>query len=262
METDVELCHIRQQLQQAYQELEQDLTLSRRIQQKVLPRTLPDTSPARLAVRYRLCGRVGGDLYDVFQRDEEQVGFYLADVVGHGVSASLLTLFLQHAVRFGEASGRPYRCLPPHEVLQHLNRDLLELAAADNPFITMVYALFDRRTASLSFARAGSPLPIYVPRGGEPQRCHLGGTLLGLFETEFTTRTLRLRPGDKVLFHTDGVDAPSSERTLPERDDLLALVARSRALPVQELVEHLLQALLEKMSQSDDLTLVGLEMDI
>src|SRR5262249_54238704 len=134
-----ELPRIHIQLQQAYQQINQELELARRVQQSLLPRTLPEMPPACFAVHYRPCGRVGGDFSDVIRLDEDHVGFYVADVMGHGVAASLLTVFLKKAIRFKEISGRDYRLYSPHEVLQDLNRDLLDQAVADNPFITMVY---------------------------------------------------------------------------------------------------------------------------
>jgi sigma-B regulation protein RsbU (phosphoserine phosphatase) len=258
-EKAAEFARVHQQLQQAYQQLDQDLDLSRRIQQSLLPRSLPDMPPARFAVCYRPCGRVGGDFYDVFRLDEDHVGFYVADVVGHGVPAGLLTIFLKKALRFKEISGRDYRLLSPHEVLQHLNRDMIDQAVADNPFITMVYAVFDRRDGSLSFARAGHPHPIHVPRGGEPKLWQLHGTLLGVFETQFTTQTSRLRPGDKLLLHTDGLDSLNAAGKPSATERLLALAARYGKLPVQEFVDQLCHDALEQASQPDDFTLLGLE---
>jgi phosphoserine phosphatase RsbU/P len=258
-EKAAELGRVHQQLQQAYRQLDQDLDLCRRIQQRLLPRKLPDMPPLRFAVHYRSCGRVGGDSYDVFRLDDDHVGFYVADVVGRGVSAALLTIFLKQALQFKEISGRASRLLPPHEVLEQFNRDLLDLAVADKPFITMVYALFDRRNGSLSFARAGHPQPIQVPRGGEPKLWPIHGTLLGVFETQFATHTLRLRPGDKLLFHTDGLESLSSESTVPGRELLLTLAARHSTLPVEEFVDQLCHDLREQISQPDDFTLLGLE---
>jgi sigma-B regulation protein RsbU (phosphoserine phosphatase) len=258
-EKAAEFARVHQQLQQTYRQLDQDLDLSRRIQQSMLPRTLPEMPPARFAVHYRPCGRVGGDFYDVFRLDEDHVGFYIADVVGHGLPASLLTIFLKKAIRFKEISGRDYRLLSPHEVLQYLNRDMIDQAVADNPFITIVYALFDRRGGCLSFARAGHPHPIHVPRSGEPKLCQVHGTLLGVFETQFATQTLRLRAGDKLLLHTDGLDslAPNGKPSATER--LLALAERYARMPVQEFVNQLSHDLLEQTGQPDDFTLLALE---
>ncbi|HLJ93778.1 MAG TPA: SpoIIE family protein phosphatase [Gemmataceae bacterium] len=258
-EKAAEFVRVHHQLQQSYRQLDQDLDLSRRIQHSMLPRTLPDVPPARFAVEYRPCGRVGGDFYDVFRLDEDHVGFYVADVVGHGLPASLLTIFLKKAIRFKEISQREYRLLAPHEVLQYLNRDLIDQAVADNPFITMVYALFNRRTGCLSFARAGHPHPIHVPHRGEPKLWHVHGPLLGVFDAPFTTETFRLRPGDKLLLHTDGLDSLAPDGTPSAAERLLVLAERHAGLDLEVFVHRLAQDLLQQTGQPDDFTLLALE---
>src|SRR5262249_21261579 len=159
-----------------------DLTLARRLQASFLPRSLPAVGPVRFAVSYRPVGHVGGDFYDVFRLDELHVGFYVADAMGHGVPASLLTIFLKKAVQPKELSGAGYGLVPPEEVLARLTRELIGQGLAELPFITMVYGLLNCRDGRLDFARAAHPHPVYVPRDGEPQQWQTPGTLLGVFE--------------------------------------------------------------------------------
>src|SRR5262249_54655353 len=164
-----EVQRVNKRLQAAYQQFDLELDLARRIQESFLPRTLPELPRARFAVKYKPCGRVGGDFYDVFRLDENHVGFYVADAMGHGVPASLLTVFVKKGVQAKEITGRNYRLVPPNEVLQRLNRDLIDQALSENPFITMAYVLFNMRDGTLQFARAGHPCPLYVPRQGPPR---------------------------------------------------------------------------------------------
>lgn len=44
------------------------------------------------------CESLGGDFVDIFRIDDSHIGVYIADVSGHGVQASLLTVFLRSAV--------------------------------------------------------------------------------------------------------------------------------------------------------------------
>src|SRR4029077_1602432 len=151
-ETTAEVHRINKRLQAAYHQIDQELELARRIQESFLPQTLPQLPQVRFAVHYQPCGKVGGDFYDVFRLDEHHLGFYVADAMGHGVPASLLTIFVKKGVRAKEISGKDYRLVPPDEVLQRLNRDLIEQGLSDNPFVTMVYALFNYRDGTLRFA--------------------------------------------------------------------------------------------------------------
>jgi sigma-B regulation protein RsbU (phosphoserine phosphatase) len=258
-EKTAEFHRVNKRLQQAYQQIDQELQLARRVQHSMLPQTLPDVPPLRFAVHYRPCGRVGGDFYDVFRLDEDRVGFYVADVMGHGVPAGLLTIFLKKAIRTKEINGRNYRLLAPDEVLQHLNRDMIDQALAESPFITMVYALLDRRLATLTFSRAGHPHPLYVPQDGELESWQVHGTLLGIFDTQFQVQTRQLRPGDKVLLYTDGLEGGSEDSPRQAGERLLQEAARLRKLPIDALVEQLSHGLLHQSPQTDDFTLLGVE---
>lgn len=251
---------VSKRLQAVHHQHDQEMELARRIQESFLPQSLPELPRVRFAVKYKPCGHVGGDFYDVFRLDERHVGFYVADAMGHGVPASLLTIFVKKGVRAKEISGQSYRLVPPDEVLQKLNRDLIEQALADMPFITMVYALFDHAEGTLHFSRAGHPHPLYLPAEGPPQLWQLNGSLLGVFETQFGVETRKLHPGDKLLFYTDGMDAASFDRQPVGLASLLAAAERFRAAPIGELVERLAQDLFTQTQLGDDLTILGLEM--
>ncbi|HXG11294.1 MAG TPA: SpoIIE family protein phosphatase [Gemmataceae bacterium] len=260
-EKTAEVRRINHRLRQAYQTIDQELELARRVQLSFLPPSLPEVPECRFAVHYDLRGKVGGDFYDVFRLDESHLGFYVADAVGHGVAASLLTIFVKKGVRAKDVIGRQYRLVPPNEVLQRLNRDLVAQAMAEAPFITMVYALLDHRTGTLHFARAGHPHPLYLPCEGPPQLWQVEGSLMGVFDIEFPVQVRQLHPGDKLLLYSDGIDAARFEDQPSGIVSLLACAARHRQLPIEAFVERLATDLFREGGQPDDLTLLGLEMN-
>jgi sigma-B regulation protein RsbU (phosphoserine phosphatase) len=259
-EKSAEVLRVNRRLQQAYQQIDQEMELARRLQVSFLPQKLPEVPPARFAVHYLLCGQVGGDFYDVFRLDENHVGFYVADAMGHGVPASLLTIFIKKGVRAKEVFGQQYRLVPPGEVLQRLNKDLIDQALSETPFITMVYALFNHRDGTLRFSRAGHPYPLHIPRKGDLQLWRNEGLLLGVFDAQFSDRTCNLVPGDKVLLYSDGVDNARFEDLTPGMDSLLGCATRHRELPIQDFVHQLARDLFGAGPPPDDLTLLGLEM--
>jgi sigma-B regulation protein RsbU (phosphoserine phosphatase) len=244
-----------QQLQIAYRQIELDLAIARRLQASFLPRSLPTVGPMRFGVCYRPCGQVGGDFYDVVRLDEQHVCFYVADAMGHGVPASLLTVFLKKAVQPKEVNGSTYRLVPPDEVLSRLNRDLIAQGLADLPFITMVYGLLNCQTGSLQFARAAHPHPIFLPNIGEPEQWQTPGTLLGIFEAEYPRSERKIRAGDKLLLFTDGLTENG-----PDANPVIAAALNHRGLPIQSLVDRVSDAVLATAPQPDDFTLLGLEM--
>ena len=213
-EKTAEVQRLNRRLQRAHQQIDEGLALARRLHLGLLPQTFPDVPRARFAFRHRPGGPAGGAFGDVFRVAEGQAGFYVADVVGRGLAAGLLAVYVQLSMRAAAARGEP---APPGEVLRRLNRGLLELALSEDPFLTMTYALFDGRAGTLRFARAGPLCPVYVPRDGEPRRLRgEAGGLLGVFDAEFPTQTQSLRIGDKVLLGTGSALGPGEEGADPE----------------------------------------------
>jgi sigma-B regulation protein RsbU (phosphoserine phosphatase) len=246
-------------LQAAYQQIDQELELAQRLQECFLPPSLPQLPKARFAVQYKPCGRVGGDFYDVFRLDEQHLGLYVADAMGHGVPASLLTIFVKTGVRAKEINGQSYRLVPPDEVLDKLNHDMIGQALAESPFVTMVYGLFNHHTGKLQLSRAGHPYPIHVPREGPPALLQMEGSLLGVFDTRYHLQEHQLNPGDKLLVYTDGMDAAAFAEKPVGVASLLAAADAHRRLPVDELVRRLSSELFHQTRQTDDLTVLGLE---
>ena len=251
---------VTKRLQAAYQQIDQELALARRLQESFLPQHLPQLPGVRFAVNYKPCGQVGGDFYDVFRLDERHVGFYVADAMGHGVPASLLTIFVKRGVRAKEINGQSYRLVPPEEVLQKINRDLIDQAVADLPFITMVYGLLNVQSGELRYARAGHPHPLYIPAEGPPRLWQTTGSLLGVFDTQFKVQTEQLRPGDKLVLYTDGMDAAAFGERPVGTASLLAAAEQFRKESICELVDRLATDLFTQTQQGDDLTVLGVEM--
>lgn len=251
---------ISRRLQTATQQMDQELELARRLQESFLPQSMPRLPGLQFAVKYKPAARVGGDFYDVFRLDEKHIGFYIADAMGHGVPASLLTIFVKKGVRAKDITGQSYRLVPPTEVLERLNRDLVEQQIPDLPFITMIYVLFNCQDGTLQFSRAGHPYPLYLPASGKPVLWQIEGSLLGVFDTQYRLQTQQMKPGDKVLLYTDGMDAAAFEQHPVGLASLLAAAERFRALPIGELVERLASDLFTQTRQNDDLTVFGMEM--
>jgi len=259
-EKTAEVNRINKRLQDAYAQIDQELELAHRLQLSFLPHQLPEIPPARFAVHFLLCGQVGGDFYDVFRLDENHIGFYVADAMGHGVPASLLTIFVKKGVRGKEVFGRQYRLLSPREVLEQLNRELIDQELSDMHFITMVYVLFNHRDGTFRFSRAGHPYPLLVPKEGELQLLEQEGLLLGVLDASFSDGTQMLHPGDKVLLYSDGIDAAVFDGREPGIESLMACAAKHRNLPVKSFVEQVARDLFGEKPAGDDLTLLALEM--
>jgi len=202
---------------------------------------MPEIGPVRFDALFRPAATVSGDIYDVVRLDERHVGFYVADAIGHGLPAALLTMFVKKALQTKRISGKDYQIIPPAVALAELNADLCEHDLPGCQFCTAAYCVLDVASLTLTYARAGHPLPLHVAADGEVHELHSEGPLLGIFpEATFETRQCQLAHGDRLIIFTDGADhaflppdAPPASRGL--RNLLTDLTDR----PAQEWMEHL-----------------------
>jgi sigma-B regulation protein RsbU (phosphoserine phosphatase) len=100
---------------------------------------------------------------------------------------------------------------PPHDVLALLNRRLA-LRGIPRRYAAIQYALFDPRTKEMNIASAGMPGPFHLSAGG-CRLLELPGMPPGLFPAaSYESTAIQLKPGDSVLFCTDGLtDATSRD---------------------------------------------------
>jgi len=194
-------------LNQQFVEVDQELRLASRLQRDFLPRSFPEVDDVRFSAIYRPATWVSGDLYDVCRLDETHIGFYLADAVGHGIAAGLLTMFIKQAVVGKVIEPDQYRLLKPDEVLARLNVELARQELPNCQFVTACYACIDAATHQVMFARGGHPHPIHITADGQCNEVRTIGGLLGVFAEEtFPSTTLKLERGDKLLLYSDGLE--------------------------------------------------------
>ncbi len=258
-----EMVNINRQLQQAYNEIDLDLRLAQKLQHSLLPQELPELPEVAFATRYVTSGTMAGDFYDVFRLDESHVGFYVADAVGHGVRAALLTVFLKKGLRTKEISFNSYRLLTPAEVLAELNRDMLSQRLSERPFITMCYCTMDLKDHTLRFASGGHPPPVLVHSRDQSFELLAGeGALLGVFDANYITYEKELFAGDRMVLYTDGLEDARGPGGGGGLRAFYQQLARNSHLSLEQMLEVTLQELFENPTEGgvrDDIALVATE---
>ncbi len=194
-------------LNEQFVEVDQELRLASRLQRDFLPKQLPSVGDIRFQVLYRPATWVCGDVYDVQRLDESFVGFYLADAVGHGVAAGLLTMFIKQAIAGKLIYQDGYVIVPPCDVLERLNSLLADQQLPNCQFVTACYGTVDVQSHIVSFSRGGHPHPVHVGVDGTCAEVRTVGGLLGIFQGEpFPSTTVALEPGEKFVLYSDGLE--------------------------------------------------------
>ncbi len=245
----------------SFQQLDEELRLAARLQRDFLPHKLPVVGPVHFATLFRPLGWVSGDIYDVTRLDETHVGFYVADAVGHGMPAALLTMFIKKALQTKKIAGHSYQIVPPDEAMGQLNLDICQHNLSGCQFCTSCYAILDTQTLELCYARGGHPSPILLRGDGSVERLETPGPLLGVFPDEqFPSKRCQLRPGDRLVMFSDGVE----DTLVSPQSDLLRELRGLRELSADELVLQLTLLLEDAKTVSrceDDITVVVMDID-
>ena len=243
--------------------LAEQLRLAGLVQQDFLPTQLPNCEQARWAAIFLPAEWVSGDIYNVVRVDEQHIGFYVADVVGHGMPAALLTIFVKQALVMRETIENNYRIFSPAEVMKNLNVRMAAQKLSGYQFATCCYCLLNTKTLQLTYGRAGHPHPVLMRPGEEPQQLEVQGSLLGIFgQAEYAQQTVQLQPGDKLLLYSDGAepivgsfDNPSGFRFSEE----FCEIKDSSIVEMMDKFNTLAQNKEIAPSEVDDITAVGLE---
>jgi len=243
--------------------LTEQLRLAGLVQQDFLPAKLPNTDETQWASVFLPAEWVSGDIYDVARIDEQHIGFYVADVVGHGMPAALLTIFLKQALVMRETVGNNYRIFSPAEVVRNLNLRMTAQKLSGYQFATACYCLLNTKTLQLTYARAGHPYPVIIRLGEPPRQLEVRGSLLGIFEqAEYFQETVQLQPGDKLLLYSDGAEPFigrfDDQGRFNFNDDFL----QATELPIAAMTDAfgaLMKNTEIQASEIDDITLLGLD---
>ncbi|HSC76392.1 MAG TPA: SpoIIE family protein phosphatase [Pseudomonadales bacterium] len=222
------------ELEKYLRELEQDQQAGRQLQLKLFPQADLQSGPYHFSHCIVPSLYLSGDFLEYVKIGEDFLGFYIADVSGHGASSAFVTALLRHfslyvyretreaAIR-GEASPFP----TPADVLAYYNRELL--AAGIDKHVTMFMAVLDRKNNTLDYSVAGHlPMPILASDEGVHYLEGNGMPVGILHEAQYRNYSVQLPERFTLVLCSDGVLEVVPATGLIEKEAmLLELVAAS-----------------------------------
>ncbi|MFJ3161093.1 PP2C family protein-serine/threonine phosphatase [Streptomyces kanasensis] len=207
----------------------------------LLPLAGDTSAPLDLTGRYLPSAsstRIGGDWYDALELPDGDVLLSVGDLTGHGVLATSAMAMLLGALRGLAVAG-----IEPGALLGHLNR-LME-SSAQPALAGALCCRYAPGTRTLRWAQAGHPAPLLFRDGTGCALTAPKGVLLGATSgSAYEQAEARLRPGDVLLLHTDGLTrgAAGPGQDTPGTERLLGLAPRfARARDAQECVRAVVE---------------------
>ena len=269
-----QLEHYANELRAHNREMAADLRMARDLQYAFLPSTYPSVvappgAPAQGSIRfahiYSPAALVGGDFFSVLPISDSSAIVFIADVMGHGARAALVVAtirgLLESIVKTTQSPG-PF--------LQRLNATYSSIFSNANElmFASAACLRIDLADGTLHFANAGHPLPLRSVSAGDigtaacPNAAR--GSAIGLFpDATYSECTFEFRPGQRILFYTDGItEAQNATHDEFGEDRLKAALHASLAKPLPDMLADALgaaTAFTGSTTFEDDVCLLGIE---
>ncbi|MGA9116931.1 MAG: PP2C family protein-serine/threonine phosphatase [Bacteroidota bacterium] len=235
-----------------------ELRLAREVQVALMSSDCPSLAGYDVAGMSLPAEVVGGDHYGCRLLDARRMGISLFDVSGKGMQAAMSAVFTSGAFASEAGTGAD-----PALVLTAMNA-AVRAHWQRGRFVTFLYGVLESGVPSLTFANAGQPRPLLRSGGGVRELESAGPTFpLGMTEqASYEARSVRLAPGDVLVFLTDGfTDAmdPAGEPFGTERLSRALAELPAGGMTARAVADELTSAVRRHAGdapQHDDMTMV------
>ena len=240
-----------------------ELEAARRIQTGMLPNpksVIAGETRVDLAARMEPAKSVGGDLYDFFKLDDDNVFFVIGDVCGKGVPASLFMAISKTLIKSLALRRNLILSKLVSEANVEISRENSEML-----FVTAFLGILNLQTGELTYCNAGHEMPMLVSRDGSPRLLNiLGGPAICIIDDyAYTVTHCQIEPGEFICLVSDGITEahnPDGEIFGNKRlnEALLAAASADSAESFVELVCHSVYRFTSGAEPFDDLTMLAI----
>jgi len=246
----------------AKERMQSELSIGRDIQMGMVPKLIPpftERDEFDLFAAMKPAKEVGGDLFDFFFIDDDNLCFFIGDVSGKGVPAALFM-----AVAITLIKGIAMQINDPAEILSRVNDEAIQNNESCM-FVTAFFAIINIKSGEIKFANAGHNPPLIARYNDNVSFLSLNsGCALGVVEEPgIVTEKLTLHKNDVIFLYTDGVTEAFNKNGEEFSDERLEKELSSIAdLPARQIVSDVIEkvsAFSDGVPQSDDITVLALK---
>jgi sigma-B regulation protein RsbU (phosphoserine phosphatase) len=240
-----------------------DIEMASNIQKSILPANGEYWNLTQLVSVYLPVEELSGDTYDIIKLNDDEVLFYIADVSGHGIQASLLTMFINEKVRSNAETARRGLDLLLAEIL----RGFISLGIDARVYMTLLCCMYSRSKGELAIANAGhNCYPLILRKNGRTEEIPVRGMPISMISDEGTyeEEIIGMAPGDRLLLYTDGLieEYSRAEKAMFGSEGVRRVAEENATLPGSELAQRIIAeaARFTMLEAKDDRTLLVAEM--
>jgi serine phosphatase RsbU (regulator of sigma subunit)/EAL domain-containing protein (putative c-di-GMP-specific phosphodiesterase class I)/predicted transcriptional regulator len=242
-----------------------ELNVAKQIQSSMLPcifPPFPHRSEFDIYASMLPAKEVGGDFYDFFLIDENQLAVVIADVSGKGVPAALFMVIAKTLIKSNAQYGKS-----PRDVFETVNNLLCENNEA-GMFVTAFMGILDIPSGIFNYVNAGHDPPLLKHADGNIKLLSVnsGFVLAGLEDMFYEQDKIQLVAGDMLFLYTDGVtEAFDKGKNLFGRSNLLEAFNLYKDCELKEMLASIkseIDKFADGAEQADDITMLVLKMEV
>ncbi|MDO5861008.1 SpoIIE family protein phosphatase [Methanobrevibacter sp.] len=197
---------------------------------------------------------VGGDFFDYYQLDDDNLAIVIGDASGKGVPAAILAMITQVLIKQLIKSE-----VNPSKVLYALNNQICE-NNSESMFLTLWLGVYNKDTGKITFSNAGHNPPLIKENDKFRYLDIDSGIVLGIMEDfEFTNEEITLT--NELVVYTDGItDANNNDNEMYGEERLLNFFNEFKVdkNPIRPLLNDIID-FTKDAEQFDDMTLLYLK---
>lgn len=203
--------------------------------------------------------RVGGDFFDIFELEHDQIGMVIGDVSGKGLEAATLTSLVRNTIR-----AYAYEDISPASIMAKTNNAVKKAVPMSN-FITVFFGIVNMRTGGLTYCSAGHPPAIIKRKENGALLLATSSPIIGAFPgIEYVDDTAVIKKGDILLLYTDGIIEARCNGDFFGEERLVNFIGGLKSIPAKELPQLIFDEVMRCTGGelSDDVALFSLSAEV
>ena len=250
-----------------------DLEMASIVQQKFFPLPQNEFKGWDIAVCYRPCAKVSGDLFDYYANGDTLNGLSLFDVSGHGIASALITMLSKNII-FRAFSRSVYSSDSVSTALFRINREIIAIKGNIENYLTGLLFHFNNFASSgdciVEMANAGHPCPILFCAATEEikeithdeDQLQYGAIGIKGIDVSFPQVNFMMSDGDVLVCYTDGLtEAMNANRELFGKERAKKIIADNHEKTACEILNALTSEVKDfsaGTASDDDMTIIVL----
>ncbi|MGO0654540.1 SpoIIE family protein phosphatase [Bacillus mycoides] len=235
--------------------LRNELDLAAQVQRNLLSSPLREDH-IKIEASYLPSFKLAGDMYYWYKIDENRYGIILLDVMGHGVSASLVCMFISSVLR------ESIKCLiDPELVIKDLNKYMTLLHNENDNipyYFTAIYLVVNTENRTIEYVNAGHPSGYVLVDEENIIELDRGSCAIGFFDEIKVEKTvIPFEKNAQILLFTDGVLESIANDEFESEEKLRTFTERKWG-DLEEEIEGFYKEE-QKKTQSDDMCLIMIQ---